>query len=106
MTSSKQEKIPEGYAEVESANFIKFESIGDMVSGQLLDKGYSEQYKFGLYSVMNEDGEQLRFHGSSQLDDLLMTVKVGDHIMVKFIDVQKTPKGEMKLFQVFRKKGE
>ena len=104
MAEPKQTSIPDGYEEVESANFIKFENIGDKISGELIDKGMSEQYKFGLYTVLNEEGEQLRFHGSSQLDDLLLTVGLGDHIMVEFIDKEKTPKGEMKLFKVLRKR--
>jgi len=104
MAEPKQKSVPDGYEEVESANFVKFDNIGDKISGELIDKGLSEQYKFGLYTVMNEEGEQLRFHGSSQLDDLLLTVSIGDNIMVEFIDKQKTPKGEMKLFKVLRKR--
>jgi hypothetical protein len=106
MAEPKQTTLPEGYEEVDSANFVKFEKFGDTVAGKLIDKGMSEQYKFGLYTVLNEDGEQLRFHGSAQLDDLLLTCVIGDNIMVEFIDKEKTPKGEMKLFRVLRKKGE
>lgn len=106
MAVPKQTSIEDGYEEVESANFVKFENFGDKVAGKLLDKGTSTQYKFGLYTVMNEDGEQLRFHGCSQLDDLLLTCNIGDNIMAEYIDKEKTPKGEMKLFRVLRKKGE
>lgn len=100
------EGIPEGYDEVESANFKKFEDFGDSVGGQLLAKDRSEQYNFGLYSVMTEDGEQVRFHGSAQLDDLMLTIKIGDNIFVKYIDEQETPRGKLKLFKVYKGKGE
>jgi len=76
------------------------------IAGKLIDKGSSTQYKFGLYTVLNEEGEQFRFHGSSQLDDLMLTIVIGDNIMVEYVDSQKTPKGDLKLFSVLRKKGE
>ncbi len=101
-----QGKLPVGYEEVESANFIRFEKFGDNIAGKLIDKGSSTQYKFGLYTVLNEEGEQFRFHGSSQLDDLMLTIMIGDNIMVEYVDSQKTPKGDLKLFRVLRKKGE
>jgi hypothetical protein len=103
---AKQTKIiPDGYEEVDSANFKRFEEIGDQVAGELIDKGTSEQYGFGLYTIINEEGEQIRFHGASQLDDLMLTIQIGDKILVKYIDIQKTPRGEMKLFKVYKGKG-
>ena len=104
MSKDTAKNIPEGYEEVESANFIRFEEFGDVVEGKLIDKGTSEQYKFGLYTVTNDKGEQLRFHGCSQLDDLLLTCNIGDTVRVEYVDKEKTPKGEMKLFTVLRKK--
>ena len=93
----------DNWEEVESANFVKFEEVGQEVEGELIEKGKSEQYKFGMYTVMDEDGNQNRFHGSQQLDDLMLTVNVGDYIKVVFVDKEKMPKGEMKLFKVMRK---
>lgn len=105
MAKEKQTKIvPDGYEEVESANFFKFENIGDSCEGKLIDKGLSEQYKFGLYTLEQEDGTTVRCHGSSQLDELMMTVKIGESVVIEYIDNQKRPKGSMKLFKVFRKK--
>jgi len=102
---AKQNKIvPDGYEEVESANFFKFENIGDACEGKLIGKDLSEQYKFGLFTLEQEDGTTVRFHGSSQLDELMMTVKLGENIMVEYVDNQKRPKGTMKLFKVFRKR--
>jgi len=94
------------WEEVESANFVRFEAFGDSCEGQLLAKDDSEQFGFGLYTIMNKDGEQIRFHGSAQLDDLLLGIKIGDYIKVEYMDVQKTPRGEMKLFKVLKAKGE
>ena len=102
---AKQNKIvPDGYEEVESANFFKFENIGDACEGKLIGKDLSEQYKFGLFTLEQEDGMTVRFHGSSQLDELMMTVKLGENIMVEYVDNQKRPKGTMKLFKVYRKR--
>lgn len=90
--------------EVEAANFVKFEKFGDAVEGKLIAKDSSEQYGFGLYSVLNEDGEQKRFHGSSQLDDILLAIQLDTYIKVEYVDDQKTARGKMKLFKVLRKK--
>ena len=98
----KQDKIDE-WNEIESPNFFQFKAIGDKLTGVLLQKSTSSQYGFGLYSIQNDKDEQIRFHGSSQLDDLMMGVNVNDLIEVTFIDTQKMPKGEMKLFKVRRK---
>jgi hypothetical protein len=98
----KQDKIDD-WSEVESPNFFQFKAIGDKLTGVLLQKATSSQYGFGLYTIQNDKDEQIRFHGSSQLDDLIMGVNVNDLIEVTFIDTQKMPKGEMKLFKVRRK---
>jgi len=100
---SKQEKVDE-WNEVESPNFFQFKEIGDKITGILLQKATSTQYGFGLYILQTTENEQIRFHGSAQLDDLLMGVNVNDLIEVTFTDTQKMPKGEMKLFKVRRKK--
>jgi hypothetical protein len=92
------------WEDVESANFVRFEEFGDSVEGKLIDKGKSEQFGFGLFTVQNKDDEALRFHGSAQLDDLMLGVGLGTYIYVEFVDVQKTPRGEMKLFKLRRAK--
>ena len=97
-------KPEENLEEVESPNFVKFENIGDFVQGTLLSKGHSDQYNFGLFGVEQDDGSQVRFHGSAQLDDLMLAVKVGEWFKAVYVDNQKMPKGSMKLFRVYRKK--
>jgi hypothetical protein len=99
----KQEKIDD-YTEVEDADFVKFEKIGDSVEGNLIDVGMSEQYHFGLYTLEKADTSTVRFHGSAQLDGKMKSVKLGDSIKVEFYDIEKRAKGNMKLFKVMRKK--
>jgi hypothetical protein len=103
MTQKNITQKEENWNEIESPNFFQFKAIGDRIEGVLLQKGESKQYGFGLYTLQTGENEQIRFHGSSQLDDLIMGVNVNDYIEVTFIDVQKMPKGEMKLFKVRRK---
>jgi len=98
----KQDKIDE-WNEIESPNFFQFKAIGDKLTGILLEKGKSKQYGFGLYALQTDNAEQIRYHGSAQLDDLMMGVNVNDYIEITYIDVQKMPKGEMKLFTLRRK---
>jgi len=90
--------------DVESANFVRFEEFGDSIEGKLIDKGKSEQFGFGLYTLMDKDDNAVRFHGSAQLDDLLLGVYIGDYIRVEYVDNQKTPRGEMHLFKVQKAK--
>jgi len=90
----------EQWEEVDAPNFVQFKELGDKVSGKLVDKGVSEQYKFGLFTLIQKDGTQIRFHGSAQLDDLMLAVDINDEILVKYIDNQKMAKGNMKLFSV------
>ncbi len=99
-----QKKIDEQFEEIEDADFYKFEKIGDSVRGTLIDIGTSDQYKFGLYTLEKEDGSTVRFHGSAQLDGKMKTIKTGDYVVVTFYDNEKRAKGNMKLFQVQRRK--
>jgi len=103
MAKTEQNNIEAGYEEIDDPNFFKFESVGDKIKGQLVDVGHSEQYDFGLYTVEDENKEQTRFHGSSQLDSRMKQIELGDHIVVEFMDIEKRPKGDMKLFRVMRK---
>lgn len=94
------------WEEVDSPNFTRFENYGDTVEGTLIDKSDSDQFGFGLYTVEQDDGSQLRFHGSAQLDDLMLGVNLGDKIKVEYYDQQKMAKGNMKLFKLLRKRGD
>lgn len=91
------------FEEVESANFVQFTEIGQEIEGELIEKGKSERYGFGMYTLRNED-EQIRFHGSEQLDDLMLGIELGDYVKVQYKDKEKMPRGEMKVFKVLRKR--
>lgn len=90
--------------EVESPNFVAFKEIGDFVEGQLIERSKSDRYDFGLYALKQEDGTQIRFHGSAQLDDLMLAINIGDIIRVQYVDTQKQASGVMKLFKVLKKR--
>lgn len=91
---------PKTWKEIESPNFFKFEKIGDLIDGLLMSKDSSDRYGFGLYTIKTFDGEQKRFHGSSQLDDLLLNVSVPCYVRIEYVDNQETANGTMKLFNV------
>jgi len=90
------------WEEVEDAAFFKFENIGDAVEGKLVGKAMSDQYKFGIFTLEQDDGNSVRFHGAAQLDPLMLSVKIGEYIKVEYADNQKRPKGDMKVFTVYR----
>lgn len=102
---TEQEKVDAGYEEIDDPDFFKFENIGDKIGGKLVDVGHSDQYDFGLYTVESDDADkkQTRFHGSAQLDSRMKQVELNDIILVEFMDIEKRPKGDMKLFRVMRK---
>jgi len=92
------------YEEIKDADFFRFEEIGDKIEGMLTDKGVSQKYNFGIYTIMSKDGEQKRFHGTTQLDQLMSTIELQDYIIIEYVDNEKTPAGAMKLFKILRKK--
>lgn len=98
-----QIKQPKTWEQVESPNFFRFEKIGDIIEGLLTGKDSSSRYGFGLYTIKTFKGEQIRFHGSSQLDDLLLNMDVPCYVQIEYTDNQETANGTMKLFVV--KKG-
>jgi hypothetical protein len=107
MKEQKQKTIDEGkirepktWKKIDSPNFFKFENIGDSISGILLNKDTSSRYGFGLYTILTFNKEQKRFHGSSQLDDLMMNIPEQSYIQIEYVDNQETSNGTMKLFEV------
>ena len=92
------------YEEIKDADFFRFEKIGDKIEGMLTDKGTSQKYNFGMYTIMSKDGEQKRFHGTTHLDALMSTIELQDYIIIEYVDNDKTPSGEMKIFKILRKK--
>lgn len=99
-----QMKEPKEWQEIDSPNFFKFEHINDMIEGILTNVDTSQRYGFGLYTLKTYTGENKRFHGSAQLDDLLMNIELPSYVKIMFIDTQETANGNMKLFKVFKGK--
>lgn len=101
---NKQMRQPKTWVNVDSppngSNFFKFEKLGDTIEGLLMSKYVSSRYGFGMYTIKTFDGIQKRFHGSSQLDDLLLNIDIPSYVRVIFIDNQETPNGTLKLFEV------
>jgi len=91
------------YEDIEDPDFFTFENVGDTVEGELVDVGTSDQYGFGLYTLEKADGDQVRFHGSAVLDSRMKQANIGDYLVIEFSDLEKRPKGDMKLFNVRRK---
>ena len=91
------------YNEIET-NFIRFEEIGQMLEGEILDIDTSISGDFAIYTVKDDNDIVRKFHDSTQLKDLLIQCKVGDYIQVTYIDTQKLPNGELKIFSVKRSK--
>lgn len=100
----KVDVMPDGYEEQVDANFIKFEEIGDSLHGKIMDIGHSKRYGFKLYTLRMDNLETLRFHGTTQLDQLMSNAEVGDFVYIEYVDEQDTPAGSMKIFKVGIKK--
>lgn len=103
-TLNKQEKYkpkqPKAWRKLESSTFIKFDNVGDSIEGMLTDKDTSTAYKFGLYTMKTFKGETKRFHGTQQLDDLLLDIKAPAYLRVTLIGFQPVKMGDMKIFEV------
>jgi len=70
----------------------------------LIEKGHSDRYDFGLYTIQTKDGDKFRFHGTTQLDSLLSGLPLHAYVKIEHTDIETLPQGEMKLFTVHRKK--
>jgi len=93
----------EKWETIKDADFIRFEEVGDSLEGTIVGISNSERYGFGMYTIETETGVK-RFHGSTQLDDLLCTIKINDYILIELTDRQKTDKGMMNIFNVKRRR--
>jgi hypothetical protein len=65
-----------------------------------MSKEKSSNYGVGIYSIKTFESEIKRFHGSTQLDDLLLNVTVPCYIQITFIDTVETKLSPMKVFEV------
>jgi hypothetical protein len=95
----KQSRIITEWNEKEHSDFFRFNKIGDKITGLLIQRTVSTRYGFGLYTLRVK-GKQICFHGSVQLDSLMKRVNLAEFIEVKLVDIQKMPKGDMKIFIV------
>jgi len=101
-TEIKMEKMkaPKSWKTIESQNFFRFEKVGDSITGLLMSKDKSSRYDIGIYTLKTFENEIKRFHGSTQLDDLLLNVTVPCYIQITLIDFVETPLSPMKVFEV------
>lgn len=84
-----------------TTTFVKFTELGQMIEGEILDVDKTND-EFDIYTIRDDNGETRQFHDSTQMKDLLAQCKIGDYIQVTFIDTQKLPNGELKIFSVKR----
>jgi len=104
MVKDKQGSLPKQrkFRQVEAPDFYKFESIGDTIEGTLQEKGISDNYGIGLFTVKQDDGSTKRCHGSANLDSLMTAVDIGQYVKITFTDTKAMEKGKtpMKIFTV------
>jgi len=99
MAEKKEEKQYE-FEPVEEDELFRFESIGDIITGRLLEKDTSTKYNVGLYDIETIDGDTKRVLGKTQLDRLMEKVAIGSVVKIEFIKERETPTGTLKLFRV------
>ena len=96
-----QLKQPKSWRKVESANFFRFDKHGDSISGMLtekMDKKPTDKMQF--YKMKTFEGEEKKFHGSIQLDDVLNQFVVPCYLKITYVDDLDTGTFQMKLFEV------
>jgi hypothetical protein len=89
------------------AMYHPWNNPGEYVEGELLlkDEVDFEGRVVGRYTVDTPGDGLVEFLGSSQLDRMMETVKVGDYIRVTYVKNVDTRKGRlMKVFKVERAK--
>jgi len=101
-----EQKMNEQYEDIEAPDFFRFTEPGTRLEGIYNeDQGVSERYGFHIYSLTRASDKELkRFHGNSQLDDLMRQCNPGDYLIVAFVEYVPTARGEMKRFTVQRKR--
>ena len=98
-------KEPKSWKKVESANFFRFDEHGDTISGMLVEvMPRQPEDKMQFYKIKTFKGEEKKFHGSKQLDDILSQFEVPCYLKITYVDEQQTGNFLMKLFEV--EKGE
>jgi 3'-phosphoadenosine 5'-phosphosulfate sulfotransferase len=95
-------KKPKTWVKVESDNFFRFGKPNDTLEGLLIEKQIGDKMIF--YKMRTFLGEEKRFHGSKQLDDLLSQFTPPCYLKITLVGESETKNGIMKLFEV--EKGE
>lgn len=94
-------KMPKQWKKLDS-NFFRFENVGDSISGLLMEKRQGDRMMF--YKLKSFDGKEIKFHGTSQLDDNLSLIDIPCYIKITLVSTTPMAKGTMNNFEV--EKGE
>lgn len=84
------------------------EAVGESIEGSYIDKEEDVgQYKSNLYTIKNKEGEEVKFWGSTVLDDLMGKVPLSSEVKIIFQGKQPSKSGRnpWKDYQVLYKKG-
>ncbi len=99
--------IPQGYREIEDREFFKFSNPGDFIQGKYVE---SVNQKAGnnmtkKYTVKRKgDNELVSFLGSTQLDEKMRRIPLGQNIIILFDRSEGSSgdnKSPMKFYKVF-----
>jgi len=87
---------------------VRFEEVGELVEGWLLDKGQGPgpgDHLRGLYTIKAEDGLRIVF-GRTMIDQGMLNVPVGSYVRITYNGEEATARGNtIKLFSVETRKG-
>lgn len=77
------------------ANFVKLNEIGDSVEGFLIEKSEQQftESAVGRYKIECDDGSQTSFLGSTDMDDKLGLIEIGQYIRVTLAGTVKSRNG-------------
>lgn len=77
---------PKSWRKVES-NFYRFDKIGDSIEGLLTDKKIKQPNEIlSYYHITDFNGKEIKFHGSTQLDDLMINVEVPCYVKITLVE--------------------
>jgi hypothetical protein len=95
-------KRPKEMEEV-TTPFFRFEKIGDKIEGIL--QSCESVEKFNIYTIRKYNNEIIKFHGSTQLDDLLSNLELPCYVEIIFTEKKPSKQGsDIKIFKLFRGK--
>jgi len=99
-TKQTELKTPKTWKKIESANFVRFEKHGDSVSGMLTEK--TQDGKMCFYKIRTFNGDEKKFHGTKQLDDILNQFTIPQLLKITYVDDLDTGNfpTPMKIFEV------